>query len=55
MIGTLDTDTSGQIYHHLKALASAGWLVSGKRGTHEVPPSRIVPLLAFLIAAGTPE
>ncbi|MEP6482030.1 MAG: helix-turn-helix domain-containing protein [Rhodoglobus sp.] len=54
LVETLDTGTSGQIYHHLKELASAGWLVSGRRGTHEVPPSRIVPLLAILVAAGTP-
>ena len=53
-VETLDSGTSGQICHHLKELASAGWLVSGKRGTHEVPPSRIVPLLAILVAAGTP-
>lgn len=54
LVENLDTGTSGQIYHHLKELTSAGWLVSGKRGTHEVPPSRIVPLLAILVAAGTP-
>ena len=51
----VDAGTSGQIYHHLKELTSAGWLASPKRGVFEVPVSRIVPLLTVLLAAGTPQ
>lgn len=54
LVETLETGTSGQVYHHLKELASTGWLVSSKRGVYGIPPSRIVPLLAILVAAGTP-
>jgi len=40
--------TSGQVYHHLRLLVSAGWLRN--RGTHyEVPPERVVPLLTTMI------
>jgi hypothetical protein len=43
--------TSGQLYHHLRQLVSAGWLRSTHRGQYAVPPERIVPLLAVLAAA----
>ena len=43
--------TSGQLYHHLRELQAAGWLRSGGRGTYEVPPARVVPLLTILAAA----
>lgn len=43
--------TSGQIYHHLRQLLSAGWLRSAGRGRYEVPPARIIPLLVILSAA----
>ena len=36
------------------AVTAAGWLASSKRGVYEVPAARIVPLLAILVAAGTP-
>jgi hypothetical protein len=54
LVEVLDSGTSGQVYHHLKELTTAGWLVSGKRGVYEVPGARVVPLLAILVAAGTP-
>lgn len=54
LVEELDTGTSGQIYHHLKELTATGWLASGRRGTYEVPAARIIPLLAILVAAGTP-
>ncbi|MFT4228666.1 MAG: winged helix-turn-helix domain-containing protein, partial [Microbacterium sp.] len=54
LVETLGLGTSGQLYHHLKELTAAGWLVSSKRGAYEVPAARIVPLLAILVAAGTP-
>jgi hypothetical protein len=43
--------TSGQIYHHLRALTSAGWLQAGTRGRWSVPPERLVPLLVVIAAA----
>lgn len=43
--------TSGQIYHHLKILVSAGWLSAGQRGHYYVPAERLVPLLAILTGA----
>ena len=43
--------TSGQLYHHLRELQAAGWLRSAGRGTYEVPPARVIPLLTALAAA----
>jgi DNA-binding transcriptional ArsR family regulator len=54
LVEKLDAGTSGQIYHHLKELTSSGWLASSRRGAHEVPSTRIVPLMAILTAVGTP-
>ena len=42
------TGTSGQIYHHIRALTAAGWLRSTGRGQVQVPAERVVPLLAAL-------
>ena len=42
------TGTSGQIYHHIRTLTSAGWLRSGGRGQVHVPAERVVPLLIAL-------
>lgn len=46
-----DMGTTGQLFHHLKALQQSGWLRSLQRGTYEVPADRIVPLLSILLAA----
>jgi hypothetical protein len=43
--------TSGQLYHHLRLLVSAGWLRSSARGQYDVPADRVVPLLTILAAA----
>ncbi|WP_344006053.1 winged helix-turn-helix domain-containing protein [Streptomyces thermocarboxydovorans] len=43
--------TTGQIYHHLRQLTAAGWLHTTGRGRHEVPGTRVVPLLVALSAA----
>ncbi|MDN5724371.1 MAG: helix-turn-helix domain-containing protein [Propionibacteriales bacterium] len=40
--------TTGQLHHHLRALIAGGWLHSTSRGHYEIPPERIVPLLAIL-------
>ncbi|MGW8883473.1 ArsR/SmtB family transcription factor [Streptomyces sp. NPDC055749] len=42
--------TTGQIYHHLRQLAGAGWLHTTGRGRYEVPGARVVPLLVVLTA-----
>lgn len=43
--------TTGQIYHHVNQLASAGWLTTRRRGHYVVPGDRLVPLLVILVAA----
>jgi hypothetical protein len=40
--------TTGQLYHHLRHLVSAGWLHSSSRGHYAVPGDRVVPLLVIL-------
>ncbi|MGC3022474.1 ArsR/SmtB family transcription factor [Brevibacterium sp. FAM 24630] len=41
--------TSGQIYHHVHALAGAGWLENARRGHWRVPASRVIPLLTLVL------
>lgn len=55
LVEALESGTSGQVYHHLKELTTMGWLASAGRGVYEVPAARVVPLLAILVAAGTPR
>jgi DNA-binding transcriptional ArsR family regulator len=43
--------TTGQVYHHLRQLVSAGWLRSTTRGQHQIPSERLVPLLVILAAS----
>jgi len=43
--------TTGQLYHHLRQLVSAGWLHSATRGHYAVPGERVVPLLVILSGA----
>jgi len=43
--------TSGQLYHHLRELAAAGWLTSRARGRYEVPAGRVIPLLVTIAAS----
>jgi len=43
--------TTGQLYHHLRLLVSAGWLHSSARGQYAVPGERVVPLLVVLSGA----
>ena len=52
-IGTLEgLGTTGQLYHHLRALVAAGWLKSTGRGRYEVPADRVIALLVAIAAAG---
>ncbi|WP_127573391.1 ArsR/SmtB family transcription factor [Georgenia faecalis] len=41
--------TSGQVYHHLRPLVSAGWLRAVGGGHYEVPVARVVPLLTTIL------
>ena len=43
--------TSGQLYHHLRQLIAAGWLVQAARGHYAVPGGRVISLLVLLTAA----
>ncbi len=49
LAGTGEFGTSGQIYHHLRQLTSAGWLRAAGGGRYEVPVARVVPLLTILM------
>lgn len=50
-LGEIDgVGTSGQVYHHLRQLAAVGWL-RNRAGRFEVPPERVVPLLAIIVGA----
>jgi DNA-binding transcriptional ArsR family regulator len=40
--------STGQLHHHLKQLVATGWLAQRGRGTYEVPPTRVVPLLVIV-------
>ena len=43
--------STGQLYHHLKALVAAKAVVQDSRGSYQVPPTAVVPLLVILTAA----
>lgn len=43
--------TSGQLYHHLRALQGAGLITQRRRGEYEVAPQAVVPILIILGAA----
>lgn len=42
--------TTGQVYHHVRILTTAGWLRSARRGFLQVPPERVVPLMLAVAA-----
>jgi DNA-binding transcriptional ArsR family regulator len=48
---TAGVGTSGQVYHHLRQLTSAGWLRAVGGGRYEVPVARVVPLLLMIQGA----
>ena len=43
--------TTGQLYHHIRELTAAGWLMAERRGAWVVPEAQVAPLLALLGAA----
>ncbi len=42
--------STGQLYHHLRALASARVVEQDGRGHYRVPPRAVVPVLVLLLA-----
>lgn len=51
LVDLLDLGTSGQVYHHVKALTAAGWLRPAARGHVAVPAERVIPLLVAIGAS----
>ncbi|WAP51384.1 helix-turn-helix domain-containing protein [Arthrobacter sp. ATA002] len=51
LVEELESGTSGQIYHHVHQLTAAGWLAPHARSRYQIPPARVIPLLAILTAA----
>lgn len=43
--------STGQLYHHLKALTAAGVVEQDKRGSYRLRPAAVVPVLVLLTAA----
>ena len=52
LVATEGIGTSGQVYHHLRALVAAGWLRALGRARYEIPPNRVIPLYVCLVAGG---
>jgi hypothetical protein len=50
LLETGEFGTSGQIYHHLRQLVSAGWVETVGKSKYAVPASRVVPILVILLA-----
>ena len=44
---------AGKLYHHLRELQAANWLILEGRGRYVIPAQRIVPLLVILRATGS--
>ena len=52
LVERLNMGTTGQLYHHMKALVGADLLVQEERGgTYVIPGHRVLPLLLLLAAA----
>ncbi|MEV0390435.1 helix-turn-helix domain-containing protein [Nonomuraea sp. NPDC050643] len=43
--------TSGQLYHHLRALQNAGLIVQRRRGEYELAAVAVIPLLTIVATA----
>ncbi|GEM_PF-2931425 len=50
LVDELELGSTGVAYHHLNQLHTSGWITSPRRGVWTIPPSRVVPLLAIVIA-----
>ncbi|GAA1573743.1 hypothetical protein GCM10009678_65480 [Actinomadura kijaniata] len=47
----LNLGSTGQLYHHLKALSAAGLVEQSERATYRMPPRVVFPVLALLAAS----
>jgi DNA gyrase subunit B len=52
LVERLGMGTTGQLYHHLKALTGADLLMQEAGGRYAFPPHRLLPFLLLLAAAG---
>ncbi len=50
LVDELELGSTGVAYHHLNQLHTSGWITTPRRGVWAIPPSRVVPLLAIVIA-----
>lgn len=51
-LGAIQGDTtSGQLYHHLRALQGAGLILQRRRGEYDLAPQAVIPILTILVAA----
>lgn len=51
LAGDGEQSTSGQLYHHLRALQSARLIKQRRRGDYEFAPEAVIPVLTILAAA----
>lgn len=51
LLGELRGTSPGQLYHHVRALETAGLLVQPSRGVFRIRPERVVPLISLLSVA----
>jgi DNA gyrase subunit B len=51
LVERLNMGTTGQLYHHLKALLGADLLIQEQGGRYAVPPRRMLPFLLLLAAS----
>jgi DNA-binding transcriptional ArsR family regulator len=51
LVASQGETTSGQLYHHLRALQGAGLIMQRRRGEYDLVPQAVVPILAILAAA----
>ena len=47
--------TTGQLYHHLRALVGAGWVRQVQRNQYAIVPDRVVALMVMTAAAAGPH
>lgn len=47
----VDLTSTGQLYHHLRALSSAGIIEQHGRGNYHIPAPKVVPVLVLMTAA----
>jgi ArsR family transcriptional regulator, arsenate/arsenite/antimonite-responsive transcriptional repressor len=51
LLAALKGTSAGQLYHHVRALESAGLVMQPSRGVFRIRPERVVPLISLLSVA----